>query len=70
MSGDVAVSVIIPTWNSKEFLRQCLRSVFASEFDFDYEVIVIDNGSEDGSPVMVKNEFARAILIENKKTLA
>lgn len=69
MSGDVAVSVIIPTWNSKEFLRQCLRSVFASEFDFDYEVIVIDNGSEDGSPVMVKNEFARAILIENKKNL-
>jgi N-acetylglucosaminyl-diphospho-decaprenol L-rhamnosyltransferase len=43
------VSVIIVNWNSREFLRQCLRTVFQHAGDLQFEVIVIDNASYDGS---------------------
>lgn len=42
------VSIVIPNYNGKHFLENCLRSVFAQEID-QMEVIVVDNGSTDGS---------------------
>lgn len=51
------VSIIIPNWNGKKFIEVCLRSVLASQFDETYEVIVVDNGSTDGS-----REMAQAIF--------
>lgn len=42
------VSVIIPVYNGEAFLREALESVFAQDFD-DYELIVADDGSTDGS---------------------
>jgi len=67
MPNAIDVSIIIASWNSKELLRQCLRSVYASDFSGNYEVIVIDNGSSDESAKMVKKEYLKAILIENKE---
>lgn len=43
-----AVSIVIPNYNGKHFLEGCLRSVLAQEIE-DFEVIVVDNGSNDGS---------------------
>lgn len=60
------VSVIVANWNRRELLRACLKSLdtqTASEF----EVIVVDNGSVDGSAEMVEQEFARARLIRNSE---
>lgn len=59
------VSVIIINWNTKEILRDCLTSVYEQAGDVDYEVIVVDNASTDGSVEMVKNDFEQAVLIEN-----
>lgn len=42
------VSIVIPNYNGKHFLENCLRAVFAQEIE-DQEVIVVDNGSSDGS---------------------
>lgn len=42
------VSIVIPNYNGKHFLEDCLRSVFAQNIK-DQEVIVVDNGSTDGS---------------------
>ena len=42
------VSIVIPNYNGKHFLEDCLRSVFAQDIE-DQEVIVVDNGSTDGS---------------------
>jgi GT2 family glycosyltransferase len=61
----VDVSVIIVNWNTKEILRDCLASVYEQAGDVDCEVIVVDNASTDGSVEMVKNDFERAVLIEN-----
>jgi len=63
----VDVSVIIVNWNTKGLLRDCLSSVYEHAGDFDYEIIVIDNASTDGSASMVKNDFRQVILIENSE---
>ncbi|OHB60979.1 MAG: hypothetical protein A2168_07180 [Planctomycetes bacterium RBG_13_50_24] len=59
------VSVIIVNWNTKGLLRDCLSSVYEHAGEIDYEIIVIDNASTDGSAEMVKNDFRQVILIEN-----
>jgi glycosyltransferase involved in cell wall biosynthesis len=45
-------SVIIPVWNRQDTIRRCLDSVLAQDFR-DYEIIVVDDGSTDGSPEVV-----------------
>jgi glycosyltransferase involved in cell wall biosynthesis len=52
----IEVSVIIPTFNRKERLRKALESVLQQE-DTAFEVIVIDDGSTDGTGEMVTKEF-------------
>ncbi|MBU4348136.1 glycosyltransferase family 2 protein [Patescibacteria group bacterium] len=60
------VSVIIPSWNRKEDLDITLKSIFSQNLK-DLEVIVIDNGSTDGSSKMVGKKYPEVILIKNKK---
>ncbi len=58
------ISVVVVNWNRRDLLRACLDSLAAQTFT-DFEIIVVDNGSNDGSVEMVKN-FSRPIgLIEN-----
>ena len=59
------VSVIIVNWNTKDLLAACLESVFAEEGSVDCEVIVVDNGSSDGSVEMVRDRFPSVRLQEN-----
>lgn len=51
------ISVIIPMYNAEKYIRKCLKSVCDQSFD-DYEVIVIDDGSQDLSP-KIADDFAR-----------
>jgi len=59
------VSVIIVNWNTRDILRDCLSSVFKETQGLEFEVIVIDNGSDDGSVEMVEADFPEAIVIAN-----
>jgi GT2 family glycosyltransferase len=43
------VSVLVLTWNGRKYIPDCLKSLFDQDFDREYEVIVVDNGSTDGS---------------------
>lgn len=61
----IKVSVIIVSWNTRGLLRQCLNSLAATVGDLACEVIVVDNGSTDGSVKMVKEEFSEVNLIAN-----
>ncbi|MCK4851907.1 MAG: glycosyltransferase family 2 protein, partial [Candidatus Omnitrophica bacterium] len=45
-------SVIIPTFNRKPFLRKCINSVLEQSYD-NFEIIVIDDGSSDGTEELV-----------------
>ena len=63
------VSIIIVNYNTKELTRNCLKSVFDQTKNISFEVIVSDNGSNDGSVEMIKSEFPKVILIENNANL-
>ena len=56
---DVTVSVVVVNWNRRDLLRSCLQSLALQKWGSPFEVIVIDNGSDDGSPDMVLQEFSR-----------
>ena len=59
------LSIIIVSYNVKYFLEQCLYSVFKTSETLRYEVIVVDNGSVDGSCQMVRDKFPGIRLISN-----
>lgn len=62
------LSILIVNWNTREMLRDCLKSVFDGEpQNYCYEVIVVDNASEDGSQDMVSQQFPQVTLIMNEK---
>jgi GT2 family glycosyltransferase len=65
----VDVSVLVVNWNTCDLLRDCLRSVYAQSGAGDCEVIVIDNGSTDGSPEMVRREFGEVRLLASPENL-
>lgn len=54
------VSVIIVSYNTRQLLRECLEALGT-----EFEVIVVDNASRDGSADLVREEFPHVILIEN-----
>jgi GT2 family glycosyltransferase len=58
-----AMSVIIVSWNAKDFLRGCLQSIARADPACVEEIIVVDNASHDGSPEMVELEFPEVRLI-------
>jgi GT2 family glycosyltransferase len=56
------ISVIIVNWNGKHHLNGCLSSLLNQSLQ-DYEVIIVDNGSTDGSMEFVADNFPKAITI-------
>ena len=67
MSPMVDLSIVVVSWNVQELLSRCLQSVLAGlgASAIDAEIIVIDNGSADGSDDMVRREFPQTRLIAN-----
>jgi GT2 family glycosyltransferase len=59
------LGIVIVNWNTRDLLRDCLRSVAASEGDLAYRVIVVDNASSDDSAAMVRAEFPQVEVIAN-----
>lgn len=60
---DILVSVIIPCYNAERYIAATLRSVLAQDIA-SIEVIVIDDGSRDGSAAVVRTEFPHVRLVE------
>jgi GT2 family glycosyltransferase len=55
------ISVVVVNWNRKELLRACLISLARQE-NVDFETIVVDNGSTDGSAEMAEREFSARVI--------
>ena len=60
------LSIVILNYNTKELLEDCLNSIKKHEKEVLLEVIVSDNGSDDGSVEMVKNKFPRTRVFEGE----
>lgn len=63
------VSIITVGWNSEQFLKEQLRSVFSSSRDVSLEVFVVDNNSSDDTVKMVSAEFPDVHVIANDANL-
>jgi GT2 family glycosyltransferase len=63
------VSVVIVNWNTKRLLLRCLESLCKVSSCVSTEIIVVDNGSEDGSAMAVREWFPETTLIENQENL-
>lgn len=62
------ISVVILNFNGKRYLEACLTSVLSQTFR-DFEVIIVDNGSSDGSQEYLETHFPWVKVIKNKKNL-
>jgi GT2 family glycosyltransferase len=69
MQGVPELSIVIVNFNVKDYLSQCLRSIYKSKYNFIIEIIVVDNNSVDNSVEFVAKQFPEVTLIslsENK----
>lgn len=62
------VSIIIVTHNAIGIIKDCLNSVYAQDFR-DFEVIVVDNNSIDGTKEFIRENFPQVSLVENRDNL-
>lgn len=49
-------SIVVPVYNTAEYIEQCVRSILLQDFTF-FELILVDDGSTDGSSILC-DEFA------------
>ena len=63
------ISIIIVTWNSQDFIRNCLDSIYLLPDKVRYEIIVADNASSDNTKEIVREFYPEVNLIENKENL-
>jgi len=68
-AANQAVAIVVVSWNTRELLERCLNSMGADVEAGRAEVLVVDNGSRDGSPQLVRERFRWARLIENGRNL-
>jgi len=62
-SENPLASVIVPNWNGMRFVGMCLDSLAQLHFE-NFEVIVVDNGSEDGSREMIEEKYPWVRLLK------
>lgn len=67
--NQVTVSVIIVSWNARDYLKKCLSSLSSRVCQFPMEIIVVDNASSDGSPDCVESEYPNVRLIRNTENM-
>lgn len=63
------VSIIIVNYNTKNLTKDCINSIYEQTAGLEFEIIVSDNNSKDGSIEMIKESFPNVILIENNENL-
>ena len=61
------LAVVILNYNTRDLLRECLRTAYASQGAIRFDVCVVDNASSDGSADMVRTEFPQAVLVASDR---
>jgi len=64
--------VVVVNWNRRDLLKECLQSLKQQQVNQPFEVVVVDNGSSDGSPEMVlsesrENPLVQVVLLTNRE---
>ena len=67
---DQRIDIVVITWNSLEYLKCCLNSIRKHTKDVPYRLIVVDNGSKDGTgKFLAKHPLKNTLIKKNKKNL-
>jgi GT2 family glycosyltransferase len=59
------LSIVLVCWNNKKYLEPCLESLYKDDLKYTFDVIVVDNGSVDGSQEMLRDKFPQVKIIQN-----
>jgi GT2 family glycosyltransferase len=62
-------AVVLVAWNNRDYLLPCLRSLFGSGMKSPLEVVIVDNGSTDGSQALVRQEFPDVRIVQNDRNV-
>jgi len=65
----IIISIIIVSWNARDYLKQCLESLTPAACRYPMEIIVVDNASTDGSAEIVVQDFPHVHLVRNNSNL-
>lgn len=57
------VSIIVVNWNGLNLIKGCIDSIYAQTFS-DYEIIIVDNASEDGSVAFIKKNYPQVVVLQ------
>jgi len=63
------LSIVVICWNDSRVLVPCLRSIYEQTDSLDFEVLLADNGSSDGSVALVQSCFPQVRIVENGRNL-
>lgn len=60
------LSIIIVNWNTRQLLLDCISSIFSTTKGLSFEVVLVDNGSTDGSVEAVSSRYREVTIITNQ----
>ncbi len=63
------LSIVLVCWNNKAYMDPCLESLFNPGLKCSFDVIVVDNGSTDGSQEMLREKYPQVRIIQNDRNL-
>lgn len=66
--NELSVAILVLNWNGRSLLQTCLPLLLNQTYK-NYEVVVVDNGSTDGSNTLVLEQFPQVRLIQNKENI-
>ena len=58
-------SIVLVCWNNKDYLEPCLESLYQGGLKHSFDVVVVDNGSTDGSQEMLREKYPEILIIQN-----
>ena len=59
------LSIVLVCWNNSDYLEPCLTSLYGGSLKSCFDIVVVDNGSTDGSQEMLREKFPEVKIIQN-----
>jgi len=65
--GNLILSIILVNYNAMQITLDCIKSIYEKTINIAFEIILVDNGSDDNAQELVKKEFPNVKIIYNKQ---
>src|SRR5512133_3482843 len=65
ITSDPMLSIVLVCWNNKSYLDACLQSLYETGLKYTFDIVVVDNGSADGSQQMLITKYPEVKIIQN-----